>query len=83
MVKVTTNRGTSKTEVDDESGENWAGKKFKRYQKDRLDEAGDVSLGTGRGTDSVSADDIPETESTEPKKVTSKRGTDTTDLGQP
>jgi|TARA_B100000678_G_scaffold166037_1_gene138652 hypothetical protein len=80
MVEVTTNRGTSKTEVDDESGSNWAGKKFKKYQKERLDEAGDTKLAKDRGTGTVSADDIPETESTDPKKVTSKRGTDTQDL---
>ena len=80
MVEVTTNRGTSKTEVDDESGSNWAGKKFKKYQKERLDEAGDAKLAKDRGTGTVSADDIPETESTDPKKVTSKRGTDTQDL---
>ncbi len=80
MVEVTTNRGTSKIEVDDESGSNWAGKKFKKYQKERLDEAGDAKLAKDRGTGTVSADDIPETESTDPKKVTSKRGTDTQDL---
>tara|TARA_B100000953_G_C17826898_1_gene360515 strand:- start:171 stop:413 length:243 start_codon:yes stop_codon:yes gene_type:complete len=80
MVEVTTNRGTSKTEVDDESGSNWAGKKFKKYQKERLDEAGDAKLAKDRGTGTVSADDIPETESTDPKKVTTKRGTDTQDL---
>ena len=80
MVEVTTNRGTSKTEVDDESGSNWAGKKFKKYQKERLDEAGDAKLAKDRGTGTVSADDIPETESTDTKKVTSKRGTDTQDL---
>ena len=80
MVEVTTNRGTSKIEVDDESGSNWAGKKFKKYQKERLDEAGAAKLAKDRGTGTVSADDIPETESTDPKKVTSKRGTDTQDL---
>ncbi|SVA80379.1 uncharacterized protein METZ01_LOCUS133233 [marine metagenome] len=80
MVEVTTNRGTSKTEVDDESGSNWAGKKFKKYQKERLDEAGDAKLAKDRGTGTVSADDIPETESSDAKKVTSKRGTDTQDL---
>jgi len=80
MVEVTTNRGTSKIEVDDESGSNWAGKKFKKYQKERLDEAGDAKLAKDRGTGTVSADDIPETESTDPKKVTTKRGTDTQDL---
>ena len=59
MVEVTTNRGTSKIEVDDESGSNWAGKKFKKYQKERLDEAGDAKLAKYRGTGTVSADDIP------------------------
>ena len=52
----------------------------KKYQKERLDEAGDTKLAKDRGTGTVSADDIPETKSSDAKKVTSKRGTDTQDL---
>ena len=79
MTKVTTNRGTSTTEVDAESSKNWSGKKFKKFQKDRLEKISDEELTTNRGTDTVKAEDIPETESTDPKKVTSKRGTDIID----
>ena len=35
MTKITSGRGTSTTEVDDESSQNWAGKKFKKYQKEK------------------------------------------------
>ena len=80
MVEVTTNRGTSTTEVDEESSQNWAGKKFKKYQKERLEEAGDETLTKDRGTDTISAEDIPETDNPEAKKVTSKRGTSTEEV---
>ena len=33
MTKITSGRGTSTTEVDDESSQNWAGKKFKNIKK--------------------------------------------------
>lgn len=80
MVKVTSNRGTTTTDVDDESSQNWAGKKFKKYQKDFLEKAGDAVLSKNRGTDTVNAEDIPETDRPEAKKVTSKRGTSTEDV---
>ena len=80
MTEVTSNRGTSKIEVDDESGKNWAGKKFKKIQKETLEKAGDTKVSTNRGTDTTDANDIPETEQVEAKKVTSKRGTSTEEV---
>ena len=38
MVKITSKRGTSTTEVEDVK--NWAGEDFKKLQKERLDKAG-------------------------------------------
>ena len=80
MTEVTSNRGTSKIEVDDESGKNWAGKKFKKFQKETLEKAGDTKVSTNRGTYTTDANDIPETEQVEAKKVTSKRGTSTEEV---
>lgn len=77
MTKITSGRGTSTTEVDDESSQNWAGKKFKKYQKEKLEEAGDSTISTNRGTGTVSTEDIPETELPEAKKLVTKRGTST------
>ena len=80
MGKITSNRGTSTTEVDDDSSQNWAGKKFKKYQKERLEKAGDATLTKNRGTSTESAQDIPETELPEAKKLTTKRGTSTEEV---
>ena len=70
MVKITRGRGTSTGEADPE--QNWAGDKFKEYQKQQKD------VVTGRGTSSQKHGDIPETESPDTSNVskTTKRGTD-------
>ena len=80
MTKITSGRGTSTTEVDDESSQNWAGKKFKKYQKEKLKEAGDATLSKNRGTSTESAKDVPETKLPEAKKITTKRGTSTKEV---
>ena len=81
MVKVTSKRGTSTTEV--ENVKNWAGDAFKKVQKERLDLAGgNTKLSQKRGTSTIKAKDIPDVPrpSLKGRKITTKRGTSTSVL---
>ena len=81
MVKVTSKRGTSTTEV--ENIKNWAGDAFKKVQKERLDLAGgNTKLSQKRGTSTIKAKDIPDVPrpSLKGRKITTKRGTSTSVL---
>ena len=81
MVKVTSKRGTSTTEV--ENIKNWAGDAFKKVQKERLDLAGgNTKLSQKRGTSTIKAKDIPDVPrcSLKGQKITTKRGTSTSVL---
>jgi len=81
MVKVTSKRGTSTTEV--ENVKNWAGDAFKKVQKERLDLAGgSTKLSQKRGTSTIKAKDIPDVprHSLKGQKITTKRGTSTSVL---
>jgi|TARA_B100000586_G_scaffold40853_1_gene26189 hypothetical protein len=81
MVKITSKRGTSTTEVEDVK--NWAGEDFKKLQKERLDKAGgDTKLSQKRGTSTLKATDIPDVPlpSLKGQKITTKRGTSTSVL---
>ena len=76
MVKVTSKRGTSTTEV--ENVKNWAGESFKKVQKERLDLAGGYTkLSQKRGTSTIKAKDVPDVPrpSLKGQKITTKRGT--------
>ena len=78
MVKVTSKRGTSTTEV--ENVKNWAGDAFKKVQKERLDLAGgNTKLSQKRGTSTIKAKDVPDIPrpSLKGQKITTKRGTST------
>ena len=78
MVKVTSKRGTSTTEV--ENVKNWAGDAFKKVQKERLDLAGgSTKLSQKRGTSTIKAKDVPDIPrpSLKGQKITTKRGTST------
>ena len=81
MVKVTSKRGTSTTEI--ENVKNWAGNAFKKVQKERLDlVGGDTKLSQKRGTSTIKAKDIPDVPrpSLKGQKITTKRGTSTSVL---
>ena len=77
MVKISRGRGTSTGEADPK--QNWAGDKFKEYQKEQKEKSGNEDVVTGRGTSSQKHGDIPETETPDTSNVskTTKRGTDT------
>ena len=74
MAKITRNRGTGSAETDD-TDSNWAGKKFKKYQKDKT-QSGTIT--SGRGTSSKQLEDIPKTDMPDGEESQSKvknRGT--------
>ena len=81
MVKVTSKRGTSTTEV--ENIKNWAGDAFKKVQKEQLDLAGrNTKLSQKRGTSTIKTKDIPDIPrlSLKGQKITTNRGTSTETL---
>jgi len=81
MVKVTSKRGTSTTEV--ENIKNWAGDAFKKVQKEQLALAGgNTKLSQKRGTSTIKAKDVPDVQrpSLKGQKITTKRGTSTSVL---
>jgi len=53
-------RGTSKRGVESED-ENWSGEKFKEYQKNLKEKAGNEYVSSGRGTGKRKLKDTPET----------------------
>ena len=70
-------RGTSRKEVDSAGEQNWSGEKFKEYQKNLKEKAGDEYVSSGRGTGKRKLKDIPETTKTSTKGhyVSMGRGT--------
>lgn len=54
-------RGTSRRVTEDEGKSNWAGEKFKEYQKKRKDALSGQYITSGRGTAKIKFDDIAET----------------------
>ena len=49
MTEISSNRGTSKKNVDDKKS-NWAGKEFKEYQDQRKEDTKDEEISSSRGT---------------------------------
>ena len=49
MTEISSNRGTSKKNVDDKKS-NWAGKEFKEYQDQRKEDTKDEEITSARGT---------------------------------
>ena len=81
MVKITSKRGTSTTDV--ENKKNWTGESYAEFQKDQLKVAGeDAVLSQKRGTSTIKAKDIPDVSrpSLKGQKITTKRGTSTETL---
>lgn len=54
-------RGTSRRVTEEDEDSNWAGEKFKEYQKKRRDAMSGSYITTGRGTTKIKFDDMPET----------------------
>lgn len=76
-VKIRTGRGTGTKEID-ASSKDWAGDEYRKKQAEAKKKAGNVSVGTGRGTGSRKLKDIPEPAkrpSTEGMTRTTGRGT--------
>ena len=49
MTEISSNRGTSKKNVDNKKS-NWAGKEFKEYQDQRKEDTKDEEITSARGT---------------------------------
>jgi len=49
MTEISSNRGTSKKNVDNKKS-NWAGKEFKEYQDQRKEDTKDEEITSSRGT---------------------------------
>jgi|TARA_R110000824_G_scaffold36383_4_gene113151 hypothetical protein len=49
MTEISSNRGTSKKNVDNKKS-NWAGKEFKEYQDQRKEDTKDEEISSSRGT---------------------------------
>ncbi len=78
MAKITRNRGTETTDTDNVEP-NWAGKKYKKYQKNKT-QSGTIT--SGRGTSSKQLEDIPKTDLPDGEERQSKvknRGTSKSD----
>lgn len=76
-VKIRTGRGTGTKEVDT-AGKDWAGDEYRKKQAEAKKKAGNVSVGTGRGTGSRKLKDIPDPAkrpSTEGMTRSTSRGT--------
>ncbi len=54
-------RGTSRRITDEEVKQNWAGEKYKEYQKKRKDALSDQYITTGRGTTKIKFGDMVDT----------------------
>ncbi|CAE6488449.1 MAG: hypothetical protein QXE84_01275 [Candidatus Nitrosotenuis sp.] len=69
-------RGTTRRTADTED-ENWSGEKFKEYQKQMKEKAGDEYVISGRGTGKRKLKDTPETTrpSAKGRYISSGRGT--------
>lgn len=81
-VSIRTNRGTKTGTIKvDVSDLKFSGAEFKAIQEKRKIEAGSINVSTGRGTGKRNLKDTPvPSEKPKPKRLSTNRGTKTTEL---